>query len=68
MANSRTPAEFKNSKFENPSPLFRPLAQYLGSDKRRVLTPCVTFTVTLTVRVTAPATATVTTCRLRELD
>ena len=33
MANLQTPAELKNSKLENPYPLFRPLAQYLGSDK-----------------------------------
>src|SRR6218665_4055576 len=26
-----------------PSPLFGPLGQYLGSDKRRVLSPCATF-------------------------
>ena len=32
MANSRTPAELKNCKLENPSSLFRPLAQYLGSE------------------------------------
>jgi len=32
MANSRTPGEFKNCKLENPSLLFGPLAQYLGSD------------------------------------
>src|SRR6218665_801167 len=43
MINSRTPAELKNCKLENPSLLFRPLAQYLGSDKRRVLSPCVTY-------------------------
>src|SRR6218665_2556044 len=43
MANSRTPAELKNCKVEKPSLLFRPLVQYLGSDKRRVLAPCVTF-------------------------
>src|SRR6218665_1930078 len=42
MANSRTHAELKNCKLESPSPLFRPLAQYLGSDKQRVLSPCVT--------------------------
>jgi len=42
MANSRKPAELKNCKLENPSPLFRPLAQYLGSDKRLVLSPGVT--------------------------
>jgi len=45
IANSRTPVELKNCKLENPSPLFRPLAQYLGSDKRRVLSPCVTYSV-----------------------
>jgi len=43
MSNLRTPAELKNCKFENPYPLFRPLAQYLESDKRRVLRPCVTY-------------------------
>src|SRR6218665_1656162 len=32
MSNSRTPAEFKNCKLENP----------LGSDMQRVLSPCVT--------------------------
>ena len=37
MANSQTPAEFKNCNIENPSLLFGCLAQYLGSDKRRVL-------------------------------
>ena len=37
MANSQTPAELKNCKLENPSHLFGSLAQYLGSDKRRVL-------------------------------
>jgi len=42
MANSRTAAELKNCKLENPSLLFGPLAQYLGSNKRRVLNPCVT--------------------------
>jgi len=36
MANSLTPAELKNCKFENSSLLFGPLARYLGSDKRRV--------------------------------
>src|SRR6218665_1227910 len=39
MANSRTPGEFKNCKLENPSLLLGPLAQYLGSNKRRVLSP-----------------------------
>jgi len=43
MANSRTPAELKNCKLENTSLLFGPLAQYLGSDKRRVLSPWVTY-------------------------
>src|SRR6218665_2680878 len=43
MANSRTPAELKNGKLEHSPPLFRPLAQYLGSDKRRGLSPCVTY-------------------------
>jgi len=43
MANSRTPDELKNYKLENASLLFRPLAQYLGSDKRWVLSSCVTF-------------------------
>jgi len=41
--NSRTPAELRNCKLENTSLLFGPLAQYLGSDKRWVLSPCVTF-------------------------
>jgi len=36
MASSRTPAELKNCKLENLSLLFGPLAQYLGSEKRRV--------------------------------
>src|SRR6218665_3222435 len=36
---SRTPAELKNCKLENPSPLFRSLAQYIESDKRRVFEP-----------------------------
>src|SRR6218665_2901861 len=41
----RTSAELKNCKLENPSLLFVPLhvAQYLGSDKRWVLSPCITF-------------------------
>jgi len=39
MANSQTPAELKNCKLENPFPLFRALAQYLGSDKRRIWAP-----------------------------
>src|SRR6218665_3850552 len=43
MANSRTPAELKNCKLENPSPLFWPLAQYLGRDKRRALSTCATL-------------------------
>jgi len=43
MANSQTPGELKNCKLENTSLLFAPLAQYLGSDKRRVLSPCVTI-------------------------
>src|SRR6218665_1610149 len=43
MANSQTPAELKNCKLENPSPLFRPLAQYLGSDRQRVLSPSITY-------------------------
>jgi len=37
VANSRTPAELKNCKLENPFLIFGPLAQYLGSDKRWVL-------------------------------
>jgi len=41
MANSRTPGELKNYKLENPSSLSGPLAQYLGSDKRWVLSPCI---------------------------
>ena len=43
MAHSQTPAELKNCKLENPSLLFGPVALYLGSDKRRVLSPCVTY-------------------------
>ena len=43
MANSWTPAEFENRKLENPSLLFRTVSQYLGSDKRRVLNPCITY-------------------------
>ncbi len=42
FTNLRTPSNLKNCKLENPSLLFGPLAQYLGSDKRRVLGPCVT--------------------------
>jgi len=38
-----TPAELKNCKLGNPSLLFGPLAQYLVSDKRQVLNPCVTY-------------------------
>jgi len=45
MANSRTPGELKNCKLENLSLLFGPLAQYIGSDKRRVLSPCVKYNV-----------------------
>jgi len=33
MTNSQTPGELKNCKLENPSLLFGPLAQYLGSDR-----------------------------------
>ena len=44
MTNSQTPAELKNCKLENSSFLFGPLAQYLGIDKRQVLSPCVTYT------------------------
>ena len=40
---SRTPTEMKNCKLENPALLFGPLAQYLGSDKQWVLSPCVTY-------------------------
>ena len=36
MANSRTPSNLKNCNLQNPSLLFGPLAQYLGSDKRWV--------------------------------
>src|SRR6218665_2932609 len=43
MANSQTPGELKNCKLENPSLLFGSLAQYPGSDKRRVLSPCITY-------------------------
>jgi len=43
MANSQTLGELKNCKLENPSRLFGSLAQYLGSDKRRVLSPCVAY-------------------------
>ena len=41
-AYSRTPPELKNCDHKNPSLLFGPLTQYLGSDKRRALSPCVT--------------------------
>ena len=44
-----TPAEVKNWKLETPSLLFGPLAQYLGSDKRRVLSPCVTNSPTFSI-------------------
>src|SRR6218665_1071288 len=44
MENSRTPDELKkNMKLEAPSLLFGPLAQHLGSDKRRVLSPCIAY-------------------------
>jgi len=43
MANSLALTELKNCKLKNPSLLFGPLAQYLGSDKQRVLSPCVTY-------------------------
>src|SRR6218665_143624 len=43
MANSGTPAELKNCKLENPSAVFRPLSQYLGSDKPWVLSSGVTY-------------------------
>ena len=39
----QTPAELKNCKLENPSLLFGPVTQNLGSSKRRVLSPCVTY-------------------------
>jgi len=42
-ANSCTLSELKNCKLENPSLLFGPLAQNPGSDKRRILSPCVTY-------------------------
>jgi len=42
MTNLQT---LKKCTLENPSLLFGPIAQYLGSDKRRVLSPCVTFAV-----------------------
>src|SRR6218665_1319125 len=42
MTSSRTPAEMKNCKLKTPL-LFGPLAQYLGSEKQRVLSPCVTY-------------------------
>src|SRR6218665_2163576 len=51
MANSRTPGELKNCKLENPSLLFWYLAQYLGSKKRRVLSPCVTYHQTCTMHI-----------------
>jgi len=35
-------AELKNCKIENHSSLFWPVAQYIGSDRRRVLSPGVT--------------------------
>jgi len=43
MAHSRTPAEVKNYILENPSLLVGPLAQYLGSDKWWVSSPCITY-------------------------
>ena len=43
FTNSRTPAEFKKCKLENPSLVFWPLAQYLGNGKRRVLSPWDTY-------------------------
>jgi len=46
MTNSRTLVELKNCKLENSSLLFEPLAQCLGSDKRRVLSTCITYTQT----------------------
>jgi len=49
MAN--TPAELKNCNLENPSSLFRPLAQYLGSAKQRILSPCLTYYISLTALV-----------------
>src|SRR6218665_2767960 len=43
MTNSQATAEVKNCKIENLYCLFRPLAQYLGSDKRQVLSAGVTW-------------------------
>jgi len=44
MANSWTRAELKNCKLlKSPISYCGLLAVYLGSDKRRVLNPCVTF-------------------------
>src|SRR6218665_3097906 len=54
-ANSRTPVELKNCKLENTSLLFGPLTQYLGSDKRRFLSPFVTFTFTFCIHSTVSA-------------
>ena len=45
--NSWTPAKLKNCKLENPSLLFRPLAQYLGSNKQQVLSLCITIVIIL---------------------
>jgi len=47
--NFTSDSEFTNTSWieelqtRNLSLLFRPLAQYLGSDRRRVLSPCVTY-------------------------
>jgi len=43
VANSRTPAELKNCRLEN----HRASTQYLGSDMRWVLSPCITNKTTL---------------------
>jgi len=43
MENSQATAELKNCKIENHFCLFRPLAQYQGSDKRQALSPGVTY-------------------------
>jgi len=42
MANSQATADLKNFRIKNPSWLFRPLVQYLRSNKRWVLSPGVT--------------------------
>ena len=43
MANSQATAELKNCKIENPSRLFCPLKQHIGSNTQRVWNPHVTL-------------------------